>query len=193
MLRNILAAMLAIIAMPAHATDYVRYQASGPASGIFQIYDGSDPVVFTGAIYVDAWFPVESMMGFRCAEPLVCDVAGNRVIGADYNWSTYGSFELTFDHVLDDLPLTNAGFTGGAALGNVAGLSYFYGSGYGEGPLTSLTVSVHTDVTRGPSVSVWVIPWSAIPEPATWAMLLAGFGLVGGSLRRRAQAVACLA
>ncbi len=28
---------------------------------------------------------------------------------------------------------------------------------------------------------------SAVPEPATWAMLIAGFGLVGASLRRRQQ------
>jgi hypothetical protein len=26
---------------------------------------------------------------------------------------------------------------------------------------------------------------AAVPEPATWAMLIAGFGLVGGALRRR--------
>lgn len=29
---------------------------------------------------------------------------------------------------------------------------------------------------------------TAVPEPATWAMLLAGFGLVGGALRRRKRA-----
>ncbi|WP_194744539.1 PEPxxWA-CTERM sorting domain-containing protein [Thermaurantiacus tibetensis] len=29
-----------------------------------------------------------------------------------------------------------------------------------------------------------------IPEPATWAMLIAGFGLVGGALRRRRDALA---
>jgi hypothetical protein len=33
-------------------------------------------------------------------------------------------------------------------------------------------------------------PLNAIPEPATWAMLIAGFGLVGGSLRRRRPATA---
>jgi probable HAF family extracellular repeat protein len=32
-------------------------------------------------------------------------------------------------------------------------------------------------------------PGSAIPEPATWAMLIAGFGLVGASLRRRRSAL----
>ena len=31
---------------------------------------------------------------------------------------------------------------------------------------------------------------AAIPEPATWAMLIAGFGLVGGAMRRRARFVA---
>lgn len=30
----------------------------------------------------------------------------------------------------------------------------------------------------------------AVPEPATWAMLLVGFGLAGGALRRRAQGTA---
>lgn len=31
-------------------------------------------------------------------------------------------------------------------------------------------------------------PGGAIPEPASWAMLIAGFGLVGGAVRRRMQA-----
>lgn len=30
-------------------------------------------------------------------------------------------------------------------------------------------------------------PTSAVPEPATWAMMLAGFGIVGGAMRRRAK------
>jgi hypothetical protein len=27
-----------------------------------------------------------------------------------------------------------------------------------------------------------------VPEPATWAMMIAGFGLVGGAMRRRPAA-----
>ena len=33
---------------------------------------------------------------------------------------------------------------------------------------------------------------AAVPEPATWSLMIAGFGLVGGSLRRR-RAAGCLA
>ena len=31
---------------------------------------------------------------------------------------------------------------------------------------------------------------AAVPEPASWAMLVAGFGVMGGTLRRRRAAVA---
>jgi PEP-CTERM motif len=56
-----------------------------------------------------------------------------------------------------------------------------------------------TGFTRGGSSSAWQMsggdvafatyvdtnPSSAVPEPATWAMLVVGFGLVGMSIRRR--------
>jgi hypothetical protein len=29
------------------------------------------------------------------------------------------------------------------------------------------------------------VPVSAVPEPATWAMMLGGFGLLGAATRRR--------
>jgi hypothetical protein len=31
---------------------------------------------------------------------------------------------------------------------------------------------------------------TAVPEPATWAMMIMGFGLVGGVMRRRSMKVA---
>lgn len=34
---------------------------------------------------------------------------------------------------------------------------------------------------------------AAVPEPATWAMMLGGFGLIGGVMRRRSSAVRVLA
>jgi hypothetical protein len=40
------------------------------------------------------------------------------------------------------------------------------------------------------SVALNVTPSAAVPEPASWAMLIAGFGLVGAAARRRRAAVA---
>lgn len=39
-------------------------------------------------------------------------------------------------------------------------------------------------------VSIRVTPGGVIPESATWAMLIAGFGLVGMAARRRGMAAA---
>lgn len=47
------------------------------------------------------------------------------------------------------------------------------------------------DVSTNPNNSPdnYVVTVSAIPEPATWAMMIGGFGLVGGAMRRRATSV----
>jgi hypothetical protein len=44
--------------------------------------------------------------------------------------------------------------------------------------------------TNGRFEMDWAIQTSVIPEPASWALLIAGFGLVGGMLRRQRRATA---
>ena len=39
------------------------------------------------------------------------------------------------------------------------------------------------------AVSLDLAPPSAVPEPASWALMIAGFGLVGSAMRRRATAL----
>ena len=50
---------------------------------------------------------------------------------------------------------------------------------------TLLTISNGAFDGINPSIDFFLIGSSAVPEPATWALMLAGFGLVGATLRRR--------
>lgn len=57
--------------------------------------------------------------------------------------------------------------------------------------LQQVTMSTfRSGVNRYPTVNDVTLGTGAIPEPASWALLIAGFGLVGASLRRRRLAMA---
>ena len=57
------------------------------------------------------------------------------------------------------------------------------------------TVNFQFDTNRNPSKDVVIdrVYVAAVPEPASWAMLIAGFGLVGAGMRRRANREAAAA
>lgn len=50
---------------------------------------------------------------------------------------------------------------------------------------TLLTISTGAFDGLNPGIDFFLIGSSAVPEPSTWALMLAGFGLVGATLRRR--------
>jgi hypothetical protein len=75
----------------------------------------------------------------------------------------------------------SSGFT---ALALTAGVSYFaVSSGFANNDFGAFTLRISGpgNITGG--------GLSAVPEPAAWAMLLAGFGFVGAALRRRVTKV----
>jgi choice-of-anchor A domain-containing protein len=60
--------------------------------------------------------------------------------------------------------------------------------------------AVISDTFESPSANIqhrgytgFLTPQSAVPEPATWAMMIMGFGLAAGALRRRKTAPGALA
>lgn len=43
--------------------------------------------------------------------------------------------------------------------------------------------------TGGGRLTISALPMAAVPEPATWAMMLLGFGMIGYSMRRRVSLI----
>jgi hypothetical protein len=56
-------------------------------------------------------------------------------------------------------------------------------------PITSVTITTNPGGIIGDVRQVRLGGIAAVPEPAVWAMMVGGFGLVGGVIRRRAKAV----
>lgn len=64
----------------------------------------------------------------------------------------------------------------------VTGLSFGAGSGFGAG----FVGFIDNVGVQSPNGNDFTVNFEAVPEPATWAMMIGGFGLVGAASRRRA-------
>ena len=59
----------------------------------------------------------------------------------------------------------------------------------GLGPFDTITVQQTNGYAVIDNVRFGANADTGVPEPATWAMMIAGFGLVGGAMRRRKATV----
>lgn len=115
------------------------------------------------------------------------------VIGQIYNLNFWYSHNL-----FAGLPSASARLSVGSLSDSIthtggtnANLAWQYYSGAFTASATNTTLTF-VNTAGGPNEGVFLdaVSVMAVPEPATWAMLILGFGLVGGALRRRSQAVA---
>jgi len=117
--------------------------------------------------------------------PLLISYSGGLISAMEFNVNaaTSGTLALTFAGGDSD------GVTiSGLSLGT-NGQNFF---NIHDGTFTSVLLSFHGDATvedvRQVRLNVGQAP--AVPEPATWAMMLAGFGAIGVMARRRRDRVA---
>ncbi|HEU4651546.1 MAG TPA: CHRD domain-containing protein [Croceibacterium sp.] len=108
---------------------------------------------------------------------------------------TFAGFPLgvqagTYDNMFDLTQASswNATVLNNTFAGNVGAMEAYFAQGLQQG---RAYLNVHTSQFPGGEIRGFLTP--AIPEPATWALLLLGFGLAGGALRRRPAAAGALA
>jgi hypothetical protein len=93
---------------------------------------------------------------------------------ADQLWTTGSLFGLVYD--LDGEPLGDGVTLDVEGIGAANAKAFF---AIGPGPIGLCDIGEPCGVIE-----------TVIPEPGTWAMMIAGFGLVGATLRRRRPALA---
>jgi hypothetical protein len=128
--------------------------------------------------------------------------------------SNFGSFGISISHCVAFPPIPPFSFTGGvfgfgfaggsltgsysgdvtptanpAVVNNITNYLVTGGTGKFAGASGIFTATGTLELASGLNINTQAISGTinapAVPEPATWAMLIAGFGLVGGMQRRR--------
>lgn len=171
MLRLFLAALLAVFTLPASAATFIKYEASG--IGTFWRMEGGAILEDDVAYTLTAFVPLSGV----CAPPIECST-GATSVGLSQSFELTGlqiNASLRFDHSLSGFPTSADGFVSGDLYAGTSWGAWF-------GPFTNLRVeTVEADQPAGGRL---ILSTSPIPEPATWVMMIAGFGLLGGALRR---------
>ncbi|MCW2395179.1 MULTISPECIES: PEPxxWA-CTERM sorting domain-containing protein [unclassified Sphingobium] len=168
MLKLFLAVALAVVAMPAQAVTFIKYTATG--TGI--LYENA-PDWTPAYVTATAYFPTGEMgcwLRFQCTvtDTQMTFLANPQEFGGP-------SMSLTFSDGVAAPRTTSDDFVRGS-------VTWIYG----QAQLTGLTVET-VDIADPYLASGWVsveAQRQAVPEPSTWAMMIAGFGLLGASLRR---------
>ena len=130
----------------------------------------------------------------------VVDVEGVTFISIDFTdlglslvFNTQLQNPIWNNTAFNGLVFTGSGFSG-LSSATLLGSSTFGGGQFTQGDITLVGDQLQLNWAGAPYLDGQRIDISfaagGVPEPVTWAMLIAGFGLVGATLRRRRAAIA---
>lgn len=156
------ATALVAIAAPAQAVETIVI--SGP-SGTF----GNDNVICSGGVASCSFTNTFSFL----------TPAGFNQVNGTLSTSALGGSNIDFSSALLNGSAFSLSPTGTFEFGSLATLGLIAGAN------NVLTVSGTNTGNSAFSGTLTFAQTSAVPEPATWGMMLLGFGAVGASLRRR--------
>jgi hypothetical protein len=166
MSRFLIAALLAAVASPVMAaTDFTG--TSVTASLLFP----DTSTTYAGPATATVGGGIEFEQGTFSPAQGSLDIGTNTLtyfanVGAVYSTASFNGFRVDFDRAIASVSFlggktpTGFSFSGNSVFLNVSG------QGYDSSDFTSLSIT-------------------AVPEPAAWAMMIGGFGLIGAASRRR--------
>ncbi|MBO9499555.1 MAG: PEP-CTERM sorting domain-containing protein [Novosphingobium sp.] len=173
--------MLLVSASQANATTVIIYtgnpftQSAGPL--------GSQPVNPAWGSKVLAHFTL----------PVAANYTGTVTTATDWKVSSDGAFVIDLGNADQPLSLSLDLVNGlpaywdfGAYSGNWQILSTY--SSFSGAHHDAATTSLIGQANVANALGVWSV--ASVPEPATWAMMIGGFCLVGAAMRRRKQRIA---
>lgn len=166
MKRIVFAALLTAVAAPAMAA--TNFTGSSVTAAL--LYPDTN-TTYAGPATATVGTGIEFGQGTFSPAQGSLDIGANTItyfanVGAGYSVSSFNGFRVDFDRAIvsvsfvDGKAPTGFSFSGNSVFLNVSG------QGYGSSDFTTLSIT-------------------AVPEPATWAMMVGGFGLIGVASRRR--------
>jgi len=189
-------AAMVIYATQADATTYVKYTLTGSGSEItenvktHEVTSRSYQVSFT--FYTNSAYGLQSLGtpsdGFNRYSISPTGFAlsgdfGNMSPGGSFNLSAQASASSTADAFFPIFDSLSSGYYSWNQFGGQSGYSGTKVSRYYR--FDSISSVISSTPIDGFQFAKLVSGGSAVPEPATWAMFIGGFGLIGGAMRRR--------
>lgn len=195
-MRSLMIAALGLVAMtglPADAaTIAFSDQTTGMLAGSFSTADATF-TSSTGSLYFGAAGGDSAICAYSlnsCAGTVTVDFAGpisNLSFLVDGDNSAASSLFISGTAASGSFSFTAGGFDGDVHTASLVTLSQFEG-------ITSLTLTSNDLKGLGydhfdfePALTEQPGSGATVPEPAAWALMLTGLGLVGGAMRRRSR------
>lgn len=151
--------------------------------------NGTSNIDLVGSAYTNSFAGTTSTIlygldAFTDALVRSTDANAGTYVSTNSSGVAFGPLGVTFG-ATDQLGFDISGITNGAFFNLNDG---FYSVNLTTGAATRIGT-----IGAGSLIGLSLAPAGAVPEPATWAMMLLGFGAIGATMRRRRSATAKLA